>query len=208
MPVGKKRMGRKAPQEVVERKLAAIMGLGEPVADTQDGNSNDTASIDGAGTEVLSTASALRKRGFLSHVRTSVSKAKGKTMDIVTGDRVKETVGGATAEDETERTVKEKQGMRLLRQAVRNQSHNKPLKHHERHDYEYRLRRVATAGVVRLFNALAASQKAGQKELDAAERQITQDKAEDHKLAASRDTFFATLKDTGKRQASHWEEEE
>ena len=192
----KKKVLRKVPQAQVERKLAAIMGLS-----LGDEASEATGpSVNADGTTELSTATALRRRGFLSHVKepkktATVKSITKKKLDIVKGDVVKETVEVPLNPVE-ETDTKEKQGMKMLRQTVRNQSHLREMKHHERHDYEYRLRRVATAGVVRLFNALAQAQKAGQKEIEAAEMKITQDKAEDHKLAATRDTFLSTLRNS------------
>ena len=209
MPSFKKKVTRPPTQEAVQRKLAAIMGFagGDPsvVGSEKMGDEPNQG-------EFMSTASA-KRRGFLTHVKPEakeIAKQQRKKLDIASKDgAVKETVTAPISKAATatmdEATTKEKQGMRLLRQAVKNQSHLRPMKHHERHDYEYRLRRVATAGVVRLFNALAAAQKVGKQEIESAEeRLITLDKAEDQKLVASRDTFLSTLRETQK-PASQWE---
>ena len=113
-----------------------------------------------------------------------VQDAKGKKEVVV-----KEELTGP------QRTVEEAQGMKLLHRAVKNQSHNKPLPHQtQRHDYEYRLRKVATAGVVCLFNSLAQAQKVGDAALEEAEHTVTMDKAQEKKLIASRVAFLSALR--------------
>ena len=113
-----------------------------------------------------------------------VQDAKGKKEVVV-----KEELTGP------QRTVEEAQGMKLLHRAVKNQSHNKPLPHQtQRHDYEYRLRKVATAGVVCLFNSLAQAQKVGDAALEEAEHTVTMDKAQEKKLIASREAFLSALR--------------
>jgi hypothetical protein len=85
-------------------------------------------------------------------------------------------------------------GLTLLREAVRDQSHLRKLPHHARHDYEFLLRRVATSGIVRLFNALSQAKAAGQEQFERAEKVTTVDKAEERKFVASRDAFLSALR--------------
>jgi hypothetical protein len=86
-----------------------------------------------------------------------------------------------------------KAGMRLLKHAVRERNHGLLLPHQDRPDYEFRLRRVATSGCVRLFNALAQAQSAGASAQAAAEREMTMEKAEGQKMVASREAFLSAL---------------
>ncbi|KEG12394.1 hypothetical protein DQ04_01751110 [Trypanosoma grayi] len=92
-----------------------------------------------------------------------------------------------------ERTPAEAMGLKLLHRAVKNQSHNRLLQHQNRHDYEYRLRTVATTGVVRLFNSLAHARKAGEA-VEAHEKQLTADKAHEKKQVATKEAFLAALR--------------
>ncbi|ORC91144.1 uncharacterized protein TM35_000061490 [Trypanosoma theileri] len=84
-------------------------------------------------------------------------------------------------------------GLRLLHRAVRSQSHNRLLPHQNRHDYEYRLRTVATTGVVRLFNSLAQARKAAGA-VEAQEKHLTADKALEKKQVATKEAFLAALR--------------
>lgn len=59
------------------------------------------------------------------------------------------------------RSSSEAVGLRLLHQALKTQGHQRLLPFQQRPDYEYRLRHVATLGVVELFRSLAAARKAG-----------------------------------------------
>lgn len=61
-----------------------------------------------------------------------------------------------------QRTPAEAVGLRLLHQALKSQGHNRLLPFQQRPDYEYRLRQVATLGVVELFRSFAAARKAGE----------------------------------------------
>lgn len=94
-------------------------------------------------------------------------------------------------------STKDAIGKRLLADAVKNQSYRRTLPHQERHDFEFRLRRIATSGVVRLFNSLTAAQSSGEKALTEGERTVTIDKAQEKKLVASRAAFFAAITQPG-----------
>lgn len=108
-------------------------------------------------------------------------------------------------DSDEEKSKQEKAGMKLLKNAVQNQNHKKILPHQERPDYEFRLRRVATSGCVRLFNALAQAQSAGVKAQTEAEKTMTQEKAENHKIVASREAFMSALRGaaSSSRVAAH-----
>ncbi|KPA80749.1 hypothetical protein ABB37_04205 [Leptomonas pyrrhocoris] len=92
-----------------------------------------------------------------------------------------------------QRTTAEAIGLKILHQAVKNQSHERLLPHQNRHDYEYRLRSVATMGVVQLFNSLAQSRKASAA-LEAEESRMTSDKVMEKKQVASKEAFLAALR--------------
>lgn len=92
-----------------------------------------------------------------------------------------------------QRTTAEAIGLKILHQAVKNQSHNRLLSHQNRHDYEYRLRSVATMGVVQLFNSLAQARKASTA-LEAETAHLTADKAHEKKQVVSKEAFLAALR--------------
>lgn len=127
------------------------------------------------------------------------AKPGKKTVAVVRGEDGAQTgtvmaQGKKGAAPEVDRSPAEAQGLKLLRRAVLNQSHNRVLPFHGRHDFEFRLRRLATSGVVQLFNAVAAAQKAAQGEMDKAGKTVTVEKAEANKVGASRDAFLSALK--------------
>eukprot|EP00796_Vickermania_ingenoplastis_P008813 gene8813-6198_t len=113
------------------------------------------------------------------------------------------------------RTTAEAQGLRLLHQAIKNQGHKRLLPFQQRHDYEYRLRHVATLGVVHLFQSLATARKAGaQVELDHSGKPsdpfggddrgkllASEDKVRERKEVVSKEAFLAALRQppAGKR---------
>lgn len=92
-----------------------------------------------------------------------------------------------------QRTTAEAIGLKILHQAVKNQSHGRLLPFQSRHDYEYRLRSVATMGVVQLFNSLAQSRKASAA-LAAEETRMTADKVLEKQQIASKEAFLAALR--------------
>lgn len=97
-----------------------------------------------------------------------------------------------------QRSTTEAIGLKILHQAVKNQSHGRLLPHQNRHDYEYRLRSVATMGVVQLFNSLAQSRKASAA-LDAEESRMTSDKMTEKKQVTSKEAFLAALRQPQQR---------
>ena len=142
----------------------------------------------GDGASAASAAS-----GFLSQATPKEgSTMKRKPLVIVKGDGNTEVAAEVVVHGS--RSSTEAQGLKLLHRAIKEQSHNRVLPHQERPDYEYQLRRMATLGVVRLFNSLAEAQKVGAATLEEAEKTLTLDKAQEKKVVASRDAFLAALR--------------
>jgi hypothetical protein len=178
--------GRKLQPEDVRARVGALLGGAEQQSVS---GSERGSSAGGHGPRFL--AKVAHKRKVVGEKTTrkvlEVAGAKGKreVTEVVT----KEEFTGPL------RTVEEAQGIKLLHRAVKNQSHNRPLPHQTlRHDYEYRLRKVATAGVVCLFNSLAQAQKVGAQAMEEAEQTVTVDKAQEKKLIASREAFLSALR--------------
>lgn len=107
------------------------------------------------------------------------------------------------------RTTAEAVGLRLLHQALKTQGHNRVLPFQQRPDYEYRLRHVATLGVVELFRSLAAARKAGEAVTNTLEKgesewydggargsevRLTEDKIRERKEMVSKEAFLAALR--------------
>ncbi|AAZ11552.1 Rrp15p, putative [Trypanosoma equiperdum] len=121
----------------------------------------------------------------------TLKKPIGKGAIEIVGKTTEKVV--PTTEVSGGRTSTEAMGLKLLRRAVKNQNHNRLLPHQSAHDYEYRLRSVATAGVVCLFNSLSQSRKAG-KDVEEGERHTTAEKAQEKKQMASKEAFLAALR--------------
>lgn len=180
------RRGRKLASDAVQARVEALIGdaPSKAMAEGSNASSNGTSST------------------FLSKLKAPkavvVKKSKGKMLEVVGADGEKQRIvdGG---DEEAERTTQELQGLKLLNRAVKDQSHQRILPHQQRHDFEFRLRRITTLGVVRLFNSLAQSHSAGDKAMDDSERVVTIDKAQERKLVASRDAFLAALRTPGSR---------
>jgi hypothetical protein len=180
------RRGRKLASDAVQARVEALIGDAptKVVGEGSNASSNGTSST------------------FMSKLRAPkqvvVKKSKEKVLEVVGADGKNHRVvdGGDEA---AERTTQELQGLKLLNRAVKDQSYQKILPHQQRHDYEFRLRRITTMGVVRLFNSLAQSHSAGDKAMDDSERKVTIDKAQERKLIASRDAFLAALRTPGSR---------
>lgn len=182
---GKRLIRKKRPQGAVESQLATLL------------SPNSSGGF-------LSK----QRRAEKKTVQATVKKGKKHSVTVVARDNtVREIVAPeappATTKSKEEpadtRTPAERIGARLLRRAVRNQSYNRPLEHQQRVDYEYRLRRVATMGVVRLFNALSKSHEVGEREMKEAQQTVTIDKAEHYSNVATKDAFLASLKQSAAR---------
>lgn len=181
------RRGRKLASDAVQARVEALIG-DAPSKVASEGGSN--ASSNGTSSTFMSKLKAPKK--------IVIKKSKDKVLEVVGADGKNQRIvdGGDEA---AERTTQELQGLKLLKRAVKDQSYQKILPHQQRHDYEFRLRRITTMGVVRLFNSLAQSHSAGDKAMDDSERKVTIDKAQERKLIASRDAFLAALRTPGSR---------
>lgn len=143
------------------------------------------------------SSSKTAKRSIAASAASSGASSSGK---VQVGKAALEVVGKGKRERvvpekdvAVQRTTAEAIGLKILHQAVKNQSHGRLLPHQSRHDYEYRLRAVATMGVVQLFNSLAQSRKASAA-LDAEETRMTSDKVMEKKQVASKEAFLAALR--------------
>ncbi|KAG5511968.1 hypothetical protein GH5_07920 [Leishmania sp. Ghana 2012 LV757] len=116
----------------------------------------------------------------------------GKAALEVVGKRKRERVV-PEKDAPVQRSTAEAVGLKILHQAVKSQSHGRLLPHQSRHDYEYRLRSVATMGVVQLFNSLAQSRKASAA-LDGEETKMTCEKVMEKKQIVSKEVFLAALR--------------
>ena len=165
---------RSAPsQNVVEKRIADLIG--------------------GSQGGILSRAVAKKRPEDISKGNV---RRRG-ALEVVGEDGTTEIVAPApTPADEAEQQAEHHvdTGLSMLRKAVRSQSHLRKLPHQDRHDYEFLLRRVATSGVVRLFNALTQAKAIGQQQFDKAEKTTTVDKAEERKFVATRDAFLSALR--------------
>ena len=162
-------------QESVEKRIADLLKAPGPEAILAKVKKNEKRPEEIA-------AGNKRRKGAIE-----VVDAKSGLTEIVSPD-------APVKIEPTPEQAKVSSGLSLLRKAVREQSHLRKLPHQERHDYEFLLRRVATSGVVRLFNALTAAKTAGQVQFDKAEKTMTVDKAEERKFVASRDAFLSALR--------------
>ncbi|CCD16999.1 unnamed protein product [Trypanosoma congolense IL3000] len=162
------------------------------------------AELTGA-TSALST-SDVEPTEAVADLKRKKSKASRKsasrntsTLKTPIGKAAIEIVGKTTekvvpmAEVAPERSSAEAMGLKLLHRAVKNQSHNRLLPHQSAQDYEYRLRSVATAGVVCLFNSLSQSRRASLA-VDAEERHLTADKVQEKKQVISKEAFLEALR--------------
>ena len=140
-----------------------------------------------------STAKKSASKSLLSDATDGTGKKKKRSAMEVVGKANKSVmVHDDDEEVGVSRTIEEAQGLKLLNQAIKNQSYMKILDHQASGDYEYKLRRIATAGVVQLFNSIKQAQRAG--EVEGADETVTLSKAEEKKLVASRDAFLAALR--------------
>lgn len=145
----------------------------------------------------LSVSSKRSQSSFLSKVRTSKKQLpqapKRKPVEVVQRGGEQCDVFHAHEDVSTQRPRSEALGLKMVHQAIKEQNHNRELPSHQRHDYEYSLRKIATSGVVRLFNSLKVAQRIGSDELNTALHSTTVDKAQDRKVVASRAAFLASL---------------
>eukprot|EP00756_Hemistasia_phaeocysticola_P064103 Hpha_TRINITY_DN7535_c0_g1::TRINITY_DN7535_c0_g1_i1::g.18785::m.18785 len=87
-------------------------------------------------------------------------KLKRKRAFEVEGGAQEASESSASEQSEDEAAKRRRlEDRRILRSHVLNQSHRREVAHLTQPDYEKRLRRVATKGVVRLFNAVTVAQQ-------------------------------------------------
>jgi hypothetical protein len=192
--------GRKLQPDDVKARVSALLG-GVEIADATSDSQPRPASSSGRASAASSSAGGLAPRFLakVAHKRKLVGqKTTRKVLEVAAKDGSKGRKAEVVTKEEFTgpmRTVEEAQGIKMLHRAVKSQSHNKRLDHQTaRHDYEYRLRKVATAGVVCLFNSLAQAQKVGAQAMEEAEQTVTVDKAQEKKLIASREAFLSALR--------------
>ncbi|RNF10496.1 hypothetical protein TraAM80_01543 [Trypanosoma rangeli] len=148
---------------------------------------------------------AIRKKTQAKISSRSIARATASVSQKPVGKAAIEIVGRRTeklvpkTDVAAERTPAEAMGLKLLHRAVKDQSHKRLLPHQNRHDYEYRLRSVATAGVVRLFNSLAQARKAGVV-VETEAKHMTADKVHEKKQLATKEAFLAALRQPRKME--------
>eukprot|EP00758_Cryptobia_borreli_P013361 Tbor_TRINITY_DN5826_c1_g1::TRINITY_DN5826_c1_g1_i1::g.6083::m.6083 len=183
---------KKLPPTEVKHLLSNILG-----ATGQEGEDESCVASTRASTAATGTLGFLSKvrpssRMSVSGLSNASSGTKSKPIEIVGPDGRKVLSGTAEVTNTVSRTTAEAQGLKLLHRAVKNQNHLKLLPHQEHGDFEFKLRRVATLGIVQLFNSIKAAQKIGEKEME--DTTITIDKSQEKKLVASRDAFLEALR--------------
>ena len=179
--------------------------------DDDDANYDDAASTSASTSNATSiaTSSFLGNRGILSgYHKTHQPKAQPaekkskqsiiEEIDPKTGEILKSSTHITKGHQGQHDGVEVKEGTRLLHKAVKEQSHRRVLPQHQRHDFEYQLRQIATAGVVRVFNALneahtAARRAEAEMQADADETVVTDDRVSERQALASRNAFLNAL---------------
>lgn len=176
---GKRTKGKKIVSLVKRSRKMAPETLQSRIAELTSGAAADTRPAVGA----AAASSSLSRSGKVQVGKAALEVVgKGKRERVVPERDVA-----------VQRTTAEAIGLKILHQAVKNQSHGRLLDFQNRHDYEYRLRSVATMGVVQLFNSLAQSRKASAA-LAAEETRMTADKVLEKQQIASKEAFLAALR--------------
>ncbi|KAG8348864.1 putative Rrp15p [Trypanosoma vivax] len=175
---------KRAPKlspEALQQRIAELTGaaVSGPLVDVADE------------TKQVERKRSKNKVASSSQAANVIKKPVGKGAIEIVGKRTEKVV--PTKDVAMVRSPAEAMGLKLLHRAVKNQSHNRSLPHQGAHDYEYRLRTIATAGVVCLFNSLAQSRKAGNA-VEAQESHMTADKVHEKKQIASKEAFLASLR--------------
>lgn len=182
----------------------------EIVAEDDDVDGNDAGGDSDDDSDDVDAGDKKKQQQHKKHsivdIVESTGKAKGKKAAAAAeASASRASTAAADAEGDDDGA---KAGLRLLKQAARDQNCNRLLPHQDRPDYEYRLRRIATSGTVRLFNALAQAQTAGNRaaaemqRIDEEEGLATADKIENRKVAVSRDAFMAALRGAASSKAN------
>eukprot|EP01062_Namystynia_karyoxenos_P045585 TRINITY_DN338_c0_g1_i6.p1 TRINITY_DN338_c0_g1~~TRINITY_DN338_c0_g1_i6.p1 ORF type:complete len:1435 (+),score=533.98 TRINITY_DN338_c0_g1_i6:70-4305(+) len=125
----------------------------------QDGAAGDAGGSAARGGFMADYSLQEQKQAERAKRRLERKKRKRKRAFEVDGaQEVSESSGSEQSEDEAAKRRRLADRKQLRRQVL-NQCHRKELPHLVQPDYEMRLRRVATKGVVRLFNAVALAQR-------------------------------------------------
>ncbi|EKF27842.1 hypothetical protein MOQ_008426 [Trypanosoma cruzi marinkellei] len=178
---------RRAPKlssESLQQRIAELTGTA-----AHDNNNNEEA--EEATNAVKNTRVKIFSNTTTRAAATASQKPVGRAAIEIVGKRTERLV--PKTDVAAERTPVEAMGLKLLHRAVKDQSHNRLLPHQNRHEYEYRLRTVATAGVVRLFNSLAQARKAGAV-VEMEEKHMTAEKVHEKKQVATKEAFLAALR--------------
>ncbi|KAG5511374.1 hypothetical protein JKF63_07337 [Porcisia hertigi] len=179
----------KAAKRAKSKKVVSLVKRSPKLAqDTLQSRIAELISGDNAGSSRISGSKINKAASPSPPAKVQVGKA---ALEVV-GKRKRELVV-PEKDAPVRRSTAEAVGLKILHQAVKSQSHGRLLPHQNRHDYEYRLRSVATMGVVQLFNSLAQSRKASAA-LDAEEPKMTSDKVLEKKQMVSKEVFLAALR--------------
>ncbi|CAJ1016467.1 Rrp15p, putative [Leishmania lindenbergi] len=179
----------KAAKRAKGKKVVSLVKRSPKLAqDTLQSRIAELTSRDSAARASTSGSKTSKTAIPLSAAKVQVGKA---ALEVV-GKRKRERVV-PEKDAPVQRSTAEAVGLKILHQAVKSQSHGRLLPHQNRHDYEYRLRSVATMGVVQLFNSLAQSRKASTA-LEAEEMRLTSDKVMEKKQVVSKEVFLAALR--------------
>jgi hypothetical protein len=186
----KRAKGKKVVSLVKRSRKLAPDTLQSRIAELTGGNAAGAHPALGGKTAKASSAGA----GGSSSGKVPVGKA---ALEVVSKGKRERVV--PERDVAVQRSTAEAIGLKILHQAVKSQSHGRLLPHQNRHDYEYRLRSVATMGVVQLFNSLAQSRKASAA-LEAEATRMTADKVAERKQVASKEAFLAALRQPQQQQ--------
>ncbi|KAG5487017.1 hypothetical protein LSCM1_07684 [Leishmania martiniquensis] len=179
----------KAAKRAKSKKVVSLVKRSPKLAqDTLQSRIAELTSSGSAARACIGVSKPNKAAASSSSVKVQVVKA---ALEVV-GKRKRERVV-PEKDAPVQRSTAEAVGLKILHQAVKSQSHGRLLPHQSRHDYEYRLRSVATMGVVQLFNSLAQSRKASAA-LDREEAKMTSDKVMEKKQIASKEAFLAALR--------------
>lgn len=183
----KRAKGKKVVSLVKRSSKLRQESLLSRIAELTSGDSGGTGGVTSSSKSLKTLKSASTSR---VQAKTPVGRA---AIEVVGNGRKERVVPENEVPQHLQRTTAEAIGLKMLHQAVRNQSHNRLLPYQGRHDYEYRLRSVATAGVVQLFNSLAQARKASAA-VEASDVKMTSDKMNEKKEVVSREAFLAALR--------------
>ncbi|KAH9584139.1 Ribosomal RNA-processing protein 15 [Trypanosoma melophagium] len=182
----------KLSEENLQKRIAELTGI-TSTTNNADGNNHPEQATSKKSREKAQRLSADTPKNKKDKQQRSVSAAGTAQKGVVIPMEKKRKREDNETQREGNTSTAAGVGLRLLHRAVRSQSHNRLLPHQNRHDYEYRLRTVATTGVVRLFNSLAQARKAAGA-VETQEKHRTADKTLEKKQVATKEAFLAALR--------------